>query len=199
MKNLFISSCLMLSLLTGCSVDRLAILIRQYNSGTLITEKEEDLERKIASAKKQFASNRKKEILILYIEGLIYEKRKNYATALNIFKEITEVDRSILDVWLHIAQINSLLNKNNEARKAYLTCIEIINKEILYIEKNKWPDNHILLDDHVKYAFRYSMIDNSYFPLKQTGKTSGAFDYVIIKENLLRLKTYIKNSLEQIK
>ena len=78
MKNLFISSCLMLSLLTSCSADRLAILIRQYNSGTLITEKEEDLERKIASAKKQFASDRKKEILILYIEGLIYEKRKNY-------------------------------------------------------------------------------------------------------------------------
>ena len=77
--------------------------------------------------------------------------------------------------------------------------LEIINKEILYIEKNKWPDNHILLDDHVKYAFRYSMIDNSYFPLKQTGKTSGEFDYVIIKENLLRLKTHIKNSLEQIR
>lgn len=189
----------MLSLFTGCSVDRLAILIRQYNSGTLTTEKKEDLERKIASAKKQFASNRKKEILILYIEGLIYEKRKNYATALNIFKEITEVDRSILDVWLHIAQINSLLNKNNETRKAYLTCLEIINKEILYIEKNKWPDNHILLDDHVKYAFRYSMIDNSYFSLKQTGKISWAFDYTIIKENLLRLKTHIKNSLEQIR
>ena len=54
----------------------------------------------------------------------------------------------------------------------------------MYIDKNKWPDNHILLDDHVKYAFRYSMIDNSYFPLKQTGKTSGEFDYVIIKENI---------------
>ncbi len=57
-----------------------------------------------------------------------------------------------------------------------------------------------LLDDHANYAFRYSMIDNSYFPLNQTGKTSGAFDHIIIiKENLLRLKTYINNSLEQIR
>lgn len=196
MKKIMILGCLLSLLLSGCSVDRLAILLRQYHSGTLTTEKAEELERKFASAKAQFASDRNKELLVLYIEGLTYEKRKDYPRALSIFKQIMEADDSMLDAWLHIAQINSLLNRKAEARKAYSVCIEIIEKEILYIEANKWPDNHILSDDHVQYAVRYSMIDNSYLPSKQAGENREKINYVKIKENLLNLKRKIEKSPE---
>ena len=35
-----------------------------------------------------------------------------------------------------------------------------------------------------------------YIVARSAGKISGAFDYTIIKENLLRLKTYIKHQLQ---
>ena len=196
MKKIMILGCLFSLLFSGCSVDRLAILLRQYHSGALAAEKAEELERKFASARAQFASDKSKELLVLYIEGLTYEKRKNYPRALSIFKQITEADDSMLDVWLHIAQINSLLNKKEVAEKAYRTCLEIIKKEISYIEGNKWPDHHILSDDHVRYAICYSMIDNSYLPSKQAGEDRGKINYVKIRENLLNLKREIENALK---
>ena len=188
-----------LLLLSGCSVDRLAILIRQYKSGELMTEKTEKLERKFISAKEQFAADKNKIMLVLYIEALTYEKRKNYTAALNIFNQITNLNDSILDVWLHIAQINHLLNNTCKAREAYLTCSKLIDREVAYIEKSQWPDNHILTDDHIKYAIRYSMIDNSYLPTNSSTKNGKEIDWADIKKNLLLLKATIKNSIKQLK
>lgn len=196
--SIFLLLCVFL--FTSCSVDRLALLIRQYNSGALIAQKDEELEERFASVKEQFSSSNSKKLLVLYIEGLVYEKRKNYAVALNKFRESVEQNKSFLDAWVHIAKINLLLNDKRNAYISYLKCIDLINNEISYIDKNKWPKEHILLDDHVKYAIRYTMIDNSYLPSKQFKNDRNKIDYNDLKENLLSLKqTIIKicQSLEE--
>lgn len=196
--SIFLLLCVFL--FTSCSVDRLALLIRQYNSGALIAQKDEELEERFASVKEQFSSSNSKKLLVLYIEGLVYEKRKNYAVALNKFRESVEQNKSFLDAWVHIAKINLLLNDKRNAYISYLKCIDLINNEISYIDKNKWPKEHILLDDHVKYAIRYTMIDNSYLPSKQFKNDRNKIDYNDLKENLLFLKqTIIKiyQSLEE--
>ncbi len=172
-------------------MDRLALLIRQYDSGALVTENDAKLEKKFASAKEQFSSDKNKKLLILYMEGLIYEKRKNYIAALNSFQKVTLQNKSFLDAWLHIAQINLVLGNKRDAYGAYLNCIDLINNEISYIDENKWPKEHILLDDHVKYAICYTMIDNSYLPLKQFKDDSNKIDYNDVRENLLTLKQNI--------
>ena len=179
----------------GCSVDRLAILLRQYHSGDLMTEKPENLERKFASAKEQFISAPGKDLLVCYLEGLTCEKRKDYPAALSAFAKTTEMDPDFLDAWLHIAQIHSLLDQKKEAQTSYRVCLAIIDKEISYIDRQQWPDDHILCDDHWKYAIRYSLIDNSYFPEKPDGENKYEFDFAEIRKTLLKLRSRIENSL----
>lgn len=190
---------LFLGLFSGCSVDRLALIIRRYNSGVLIHEKDDKLEDRFTSAKMQFSADRSKKLLILYIEGLTYEKRKNYSKALNCFKKAVEQNNAFLDAWLHIAKLNLLSGNTREAYVAYLKCIDLIDNEIAYIDANKWPEGHLFLDEHAKYAIRYTFIDNSYLPVKNSNSNRDKIDYNIIRKNLTILKQNIIKYCQDLK